>query len=146
MSAADQLELTYRPRFVGQQQWVNHLEAIRAAVDHLTRKEVCYELGCKDTYLAAALRPPSPEDDDERKDEQRKYWRAPWTLIVLAMLNAQYSEVADEHAAKILGTQARLTRFTVDERVTLSDTEILAKMARDPKRKAEIDALRKGRT
>lgn len=139
-AVADQLAFRYRPRSAGAEAWLYHLAALTAAVDHLTRKNVCFELDVSETYLTAALKPPGANDEDQ----QRKYWRGQWTLVILAMLGDLYTEVADEFAARILSTQAMLTRWTIGGG-ELTDAEVIAKASRDPKLKAALDAIRKGK-
>jgi hypothetical protein len=70
-----QLAISYPAIFLGKQAWTRKLEILRAAVQHLTAKEVAHVLDVTGTNLSDAL-----------NERDRKAWHDWWTGVVLAML------------------------------------------------------------
>ena len=115
-----QLSLVYRAAHVGAESWKVQLEVIRAAVAHLGHKEVAYELDVAGSYLSDAL-----------NERERKRWAAEWTLVVLAMLEADRSPIADDIARALLESSAALSPFVLEERKELTAEELAAAYERE---------------
>lgn len=107
-----QLSLMYRPSHAGREAWQVQLEALRAAVAHLSAKEVSYELDVSCSQLSDAM-----------AERDRKRWAGEWTLVVLAMLEAKHDEVADSLARAIIESHAALSAFVLEERRALTPEE-----------------------
>lgn len=130
MTATQQLSLSYRPAYVGNEAWRALVEALRQAVAYLNPKEVAYELDIGVTYL-----------DDALHERDRKSWRQRWTCVLLAMLDQRNDDIADEHARAILAAQAELTSFLVEERVERSAEDIVAALGRTEAGRAAIASV-----
>jgi hypothetical protein len=135
-----QLSLVYRPAVEGGDAYQRQLEVLRKAVEHLTRKEVAWELGVTDQALGDAL-----------FERDRKRWAAKWTHIVKAMLHVRRDDVSRNLLRLLVESDAICTPFVVDEVVDLSPEEINAAYERELRGmgdagKAVIDRIRrKGR-
>lgn len=99
-----QLALTYRPEYTGHEAWQLQLDILRAAVTHLTPKEVLFELGIAKSTLSEAL----GEKNDKR-------WAAEWTHVIKAMLSQRYDEVSIELLQKLCEADVIVTPLTVGE-------------------------------
>lgn len=106
-----QLELGYSPSYIGHKAWRGDdddriggaLEALNAAVDHLGRKDVLYELNVAKTTLSEAL----GETNDKR-------CAAEWIFKVLAMLTMRGDDKSAQLQHDILAAFTVVTpRFTV---------------------------------
>lgn len=133
-----QLALSYPASFVGREAWQRQLDAIRAAVKHLTAKEVAHELDVGPTHLSDAL-----------NERDRKVWHAHWTHVLKAMLA---SRVGDELAADLLRQLAEAdvstTPFAIEVDEALTPEEEAAALRRELLRfgdsgKAAIDRVKK---
>ena len=99
-----QLPLPVDPKFAGNTAWDEQLKALRAAVEHLTRKEVGWALGVTDSALGDAL-----------FERDKKRWSARWTHVVKAMLAQRYDEVSRELLSALCQTDVLVTPFGIDE-------------------------------
>ena len=108
-----QLSITYKPSYEGGEAWEIQLGVLRKAVEHLTRKEVAWELGVTDQALGDAL-----------FERDRKRWAAKWTHIVKAMLAARPGDdVACDLLRRLCDSDVVVTSLVVCEPVEMSDEE-----------------------
>jgi hypothetical protein len=101
---AVQYSLTYAPSYSGHEAWQAQLEVLRAAVIHLTPKEVIDQLDVSKSTLSQALH----EQADKR-------WAAEWTHIVKAMLAQRYDEVSVDLLRKLCDLDLTVTTYVVEE-------------------------------
>lgn len=99
-----QLAFVYDPAFEGGKAWEEQLKALRAAVEHLSRKEVAWALGVTDSALGDAL-----------FERDKKRWAARWTHIVKAMLAQGHDDVSRELLAALCNADVIVTPFSIDE-------------------------------
>jgi hypothetical protein len=99
-----QLALTYRPVYAGHEAWQEQLEIIRAAVKHLTPKEVLFELDIAKSTLSEAL-----------AEQNSKRWAAEWTHILKAMLAQRFDDVSIELLRKLCEADMTVTPLEVGE-------------------------------
>lgn len=107
-----QLALVYEPKHTGGECWKNQLEVLRVAVEHLTRKEVAWQIGVTDQALGDAL-----------FERDKKRWAAKWTHIVKAMLAQRYDEVSVDLLRKLCEFDLAATPYEVDEPRELTPEE-----------------------
>ncbi len=132
--------LLYSPAVTGREAWLAQLEVIRAAVIHLTPKEVIDEIDIAKSTLSQAL----SEAADKR-------WAAEWTHVVKTMLARRHDDVSTDLLRKLCEHDTTVTPFVVDEPRNLTPEQErdgyrseLARMGGDGK--AAIDrALGKGK-
>lgn len=135
-----QLSIVYKPSYEGGEAWQRELEVLRKAVEHLTRKEVAWELGVTDQALGDAL-----------FERDRKRWAARWTHIVKAMLYMRRDDVSRNLLRLLAEAEMICTPFIVDESVEMTPEEIAAYYERELRGmgdagKAAIDRVkRRGR-
>lgn len=112
-----QLSLTYRPAHLGGEAWQRQLAVLRAAVEHLGRKEVAFELDVGGSALSDALA------ERQGSDGRRRRWYAEWTAIVTAMLALRTDETAASLLKQLVECAAENTIFVVDEEIDLTPEE-----------------------
>lgn len=133
-----QLALSYPASFVGREAWQRQLDAIRAAVKHLTAKEVAHELDIGPTHLSDAL-----------NERDRKVWHGHWTHVLKAMLGSRHGDdVAADLLRQIVEADVAATPFAVTEDVQLTPEEEAVALRRELLKfgdagKAAVDRLRK---
>lgn len=110
-----QLSIAYKPSYEGGEAWQRQLEVLRKAVEHLTRKEVAWELGVTDQALGDAL-----------FERDRKRWAAKWTHIVKAMLHMRRDEVSRNLLLLLAESEMICTPFVVDEPTVWTPEELNA--------------------
>lgn len=111
-NVAGQLGLVYTPSYSGHEAWQAQLEVLRAAVIHLTPKEVIDQLDVSKSTLSQALH----EQADKR-------WAAEWTHIVKAMLAQRYDEVSIDLLRKLCDRDLAVTVYIVEECRELTPAE-----------------------
>lgn len=110
---SSQLALGYRPQFLGGEAWQRQLEALRAAVQHLGRKEVAFELDISGSALSDAL-----------NERESKRWAAEWTHVVKAMLVQRRDGASGELLRNLVESDVATTRFAVQEPIDLSADDV----------------------
>lgn len=137
-----QLKIAYKPSYEGGEAWEHQLEVLRKAVEHLTRKEVAWEIGVTDQALGDAL--------FERRDAngRSKRWYAKWTHIVKAMLHAKHDDISRDLLRRLAEADMIATPFLVEEPVELTAEEFNALYERELRAmgaegKAVIERVRK---
>ena len=103
-AAAGQCSLVYAPSYSGREAWLAQLEVLRAAVIHLTPKEVIDQLDVSKSTLSQSLH----EQADKR-------WAAEWTHVVKAMLAQRYDEVSIDLLRKLCDMDLTVTTYVVEE-------------------------------
>ena len=111
-----QLAVAWPPTYVGDQTWEREIDALRAAVRHLTPKEVAYALDVSATQLSDAL-----------YERERKIWHPRWTHVVKAMLAAEHTEFALELWRSIVESGVDGSPWTLveNEKLTLEEEAAL---------------------
>lgn len=134
---AVQLGLVYRPSYAGHEAWQLQLEVIRAAVIHLTPKEVLDQIDVNKSSLSEALH--------ERND---KRVAAEWIHIIKAMLSQRYDDVSQDLLRKLCDLDMTVTPFAVGEPAGMTPEQErdayraeLARMGEDGK--AAIDRVKR---
>lgn len=116
-----QVALSFPAAYVGREAWARQLEALRAAVKHLTAKEVAFELDVGNTHLIDAL-----------NENNRKVWHGHWTHVVKAMLGARHGdELAAELLREIVESDVSATPFTITDDIALTPEEEAAALRRE---------------
>lgn len=133
-----QLGLVYAPSYLGREAWQRQLDVIRAAVKHLTAKEVAFELDIGATVLSDAL-----------SESQRKVWHAHYTHVLKAMLAARHDDdVAADLLRQIVDLDVVTTSYAITDDIELTPEEEAAAYRRALLKfgdagKAEVDRIRK---
>lgn len=116
-----QLGLAYPAAYVGREAWQRQLDAIRAAVRHLTAKEVAHELDVGPTNLSDAL-----------NERDRKVWHGHWTHVLKAMLAARHGDdVAADLLRQIVEADVCTTPFAVSDEVELTPEQEASALRRE---------------
>ena len=134
---SQQLALAYPADYVGKEAWERHLEVLRAAVAHLTAKEVAHILDVNKTHLSDAL-----------FERDRKVWHGHWTHVVQAMLSAKADDASRDLLRAIADAGVASTPFVISDVVELTPEEEVAALRRElaafgAAGKAAIDRVKK---
>ncbi len=118
-----QLSISYPASYVGRENWNTALDIIRAAVKHLTAKEVAHVLDVNGTHLSDALH-----------ERDRKVWHAHWNYTLKAMLVERGDEVSLDLLSALVDVDVAATPFAITTDVELTPEEVarraLAELAR----------------
>lgn len=137
-----QLAISFDAAWAGREAWQSQLDVLRAAVTHLTPKEVLDTIDVAKSTLSEALH--------ERND---KRWAAEWTHVIKAMLAKRYDDVSRDLLRKLCEFDVATTTYEIGESRPMTDAELAvayrAELARlGDQGKAAIDRIhgkRKGR-
>lgn len=114
-----QLALVYDPNYVGRTAWDAQLEILRAAVAHLTPKEVTFALGIAKSTLSEAIRQPALEDENggDRRDKEKGDRRvaAEWVHIIKAMLARRFDDVSQDLLRQLCDADMAATPYEIGE-------------------------------
>ena len=99
-----QLAIAWSPAYAGNEAWQLQLAVLRAAVDHLTPKEVLDVIDVNKSTLSDALH-----------ERNEKRWAARWTHIVKAMLSKRYDEVSIDLLQRLCEADLAVTTLVVGE-------------------------------
>lgn len=132
-----QLSIAYKPSYAGGEAWQRQLVVLRAAVEHLGRKEVAFEIDVSGSALSDAL-----------NERDRKRWAAEWSHVIKAMLDQRADEVSQKLKLQLVEIDAVTASLVVSEPVDLTPEELAAGFERELKAlgadgKAAIDRVRK---
>lgn len=134
-----QLPIPFAAGYLGKQAWMRKLEVLRAAVQHLTAKEVAHVLDVSGTHLSDALH-----------ERDRKAWHDWWTGTLIAMLaeRRHTDAIADDLLRQLAESQIATSPFALVDDVPMTSEEECAALRRSLLKfgeagKAEIDRLRK---
>lgn len=121
-----QVALTYGARHAGNESWARELELLRAAVAHLTPKEVAAEIDISGSALADAM-----------NERDNKRWAARWTRVVMSMLIDKGDDVSHRLVRGLIDEYAAPTAFVVEERQVMTPKELAAAYERELRRFGE---------
>ena len=100
-----QTALVYDATYTGHECWQSQLDLLRAAVLHLTPKEVLDKIDVAKSTLSEALH--------ERND---KRWAAEWTHVIKAMLAKRYDdEVAQDLLRRLCEADVSSTPYAISD-------------------------------
>jgi hypothetical protein len=111
-AVAPQLGLVYQPSYSGNEAWLLQLEVLRAAVTHLTPKEVCDQLDISKSQLSQAVN----EQADKRV-------AAEWVHVIKAMLSKRYDDGSQELLRKLCELDMTVTPFAIGEPQAMTPEE-----------------------